>query len=72
MKGVGVDSRGGGTTFTNVTIFFCNIAISGGGIRLQDGGGVGIRWVENGRDGIRSTKDGGGGIGSAEDEGGPK
>jgi hypothetical protein len=42
MKGVGVDSRGRGATSTNATNFFCNIAISGGGIRLKDGGRVEI------------------------------
>ncbi len=71
MKGVGVDSRGRGATSTNATNFFCNIAISGGGIRLKDGGRVEISWVENGGDGIKSSKDGGGGIGLAEDERGP-
>jgi hypothetical protein len=62
MKGVGADNRGRGTTSTNVTNCFCNIAISGGGIGPYGGGGGGARLVENGGDGIRSTKDGGGEI----------
>jgi hypothetical protein len=72
MKAVGVDSRKGKATSTNVTNFFCNIAISEGGIRPKDGGGGGIRLVENGGDRIKSIKYGGGGIGSTKYEGGPK
>jgi hypothetical protein len=62
MRGVGVNSEGGGTTsFTNVTnYFYTPITTRSGasGIGPKDGGG-----------GIESIKDGGGGIGSTKDGG---